>query len=122
MPPVARSRKVCISIQRVCAYEAIRDEFSTRTVEATAKLKIGRPKEETTDVSSLITETEAKRIETWIGKAQQGGAALLTAGRVSTSAVSILMKFLLFESTKWPPAASSYQAPGAKAPAMPSKK
>jgi acyl-CoA reductase-like NAD-dependent aldehyde dehydrogenase len=76
----AHSGQVCISIQRIYAHEAIRDEFATRMSEATAKLKIGHPKEESTDVSSLITETEAKRIETWIGEARQGGATLLTGG------------------------------------------
>jgi acyl-CoA reductase-like NAD-dependent aldehyde dehydrogenase len=76
----AHSGQVCISVQRIYAHEAIRDEFAARMAEATLKLKIGHPKEETTDVSSLITETEAKRIETWIGEAQQGGATLLTGG------------------------------------------
>jgi acyl-CoA reductase-like NAD-dependent aldehyde dehydrogenase len=76
----AHSGQVCISIQRIYAHDAIRDEFVTRMSEATGKLKIGHPKEETTDVSSLITETEAKRIETWIGEARQGGATLLTGG------------------------------------------
>ena len=76
----AHSGQVCISVQRIYAHEAIRDEFAARMAEATMKLRIGHPKEESTDVSSLITETEAKRVETWIEEAQADGAKLIAGG------------------------------------------
>ena len=48
--------------------------------ELAGKLRIGHPLDEATEVSSLITETEAKRIETWIGEARDAGATVLTGG------------------------------------------
>ena len=47
---------------------------------ATEKLRIGHPLEETTDISSLITEKEAIRVEQWIADAVRQGARLLTGG------------------------------------------
>ncbi len=64
----AHSGQVCISIQRIFAHESIAGEVAARMSEITQKLHIGHPLEDSTEVSSLITETEAKRIETWIGE------------------------------------------------------
>jgi acyl-CoA reductase-like NAD-dependent aldehyde dehydrogenase len=66
----ANSGQVCISIQRVYAQESIRDEVAERMAELASKLRIGHPLEESTEVSSLITEGEAKRVEEWIGEAR----------------------------------------------------
>jgi acyl-CoA reductase-like NAD-dependent aldehyde dehydrogenase len=76
----ANSGQVCISVQRIFAHEQIRDEFANRMVEAAAKMRIGHPLEDATEISSLISETEAKRVETWIGEARDTGAKLLTGG------------------------------------------
>jgi acyl-CoA reductase-like NAD-dependent aldehyde dehydrogenase len=48
--------------------------------EETEKLRIGHPLDDATEVSSLITETEARRIETWIGEARDAGAKLVIGG------------------------------------------
>jgi acyl-CoA reductase-like NAD-dependent aldehyde dehydrogenase len=76
----AHSGQVCISIQRIFAHEAIRNEFAERVATAAAKLRIGHPKEEETDVSSLINENEAKRVESWIEEARKGGAKVIAGG------------------------------------------
>ena len=76
----AHSGQVCISIQRIFVQASIRDEFANRMAEETQKLRIGHPLDDATEVSSLITETEAKRIETWIGEARDAGAKLVTGG------------------------------------------
>jgi acyl-CoA reductase-like NAD-dependent aldehyde dehydrogenase len=76
----ANSGQVCISIQRVYAQESIRDQVADRMAELASKLRIGHPLEESTDVSSLITEGEAKRVEEWIGEARDAGAKVMTGG------------------------------------------
>ena len=76
----AHSGQVCISVQRIYVNAKIRDEFVKRFVEGARKLKIGHPHDAATDVSSLITEGEAKRVESWIGEAVQSGAKLATGG------------------------------------------
>ncbi len=77
----AHSGQVCISIQRIFANAAIRDEVVSRMTELTGKLKIGHPLADETEVSSLITESEAKRVEGWIGEARSAGAHVVTGGQ-----------------------------------------
>ncbi len=77
----AHSGQVCISVQRIFVHRKIRNEFLERMVEGTHKLIIGHPHDPATDISSLITETEAERVESWIGEARQSGAALVTGGQ-----------------------------------------
>ena len=76
----ANSGQVCISIQRGYAQESIRDQVADRMAELASKLRIGHPLEESTEVSSLITEGEAKRVEEWIGEARDAGAKVMTGG------------------------------------------
>jgi acyl-CoA reductase-like NAD-dependent aldehyde dehydrogenase len=77
----SHSGQVCISVQRVFAHRSIAGEFIDRLKASTLALKIGHPYEESTDISSLIDEAEAIRIENWIQEAQKGGARLLTGGK-----------------------------------------
>jgi acyl-CoA reductase-like NAD-dependent aldehyde dehydrogenase len=77
----AHSGQVCISIQRIFAQESVRDEVASRMAELTGKLRIGHPLDDETEVSSLITEAEAKRVETWIAEARDAGAKVVTGGK-----------------------------------------
>lgn len=77
----AHSGQVCISVQRIFVQQRIRNEFVDRMVEHTKKLKVGHPHEASTDISSLITEKEAQRVESWIGEALDHGAKLVTGGK-----------------------------------------
>lgn len=79
----AHSGQVCISVQRIFVHQAVRAEFVERFVETTRKLRIGHPGDDATDISSLITEKEAERVESWIGEATAAGAKLLAGGRRS---------------------------------------
>ena len=76
----AHSGQVCISVQRVFAHRSIAGELVERLKAAAEALKIGHPYEETTDISSLIDEGEAIRIEQWIAEARAGGAKVVTGG------------------------------------------
>ncbi len=77
----ANSGQVCISIQRIYAQRNVREAFLEKFLEATRNLRIGHPHDPATDISSLITEQEAERIESWIAEAVQAGAKLLIGGR-----------------------------------------
>jgi acyl-CoA reductase-like NAD-dependent aldehyde dehydrogenase len=76
----------CIGVQRLLVHERIYDRFKSSFVDATAKLVVGDPMSEETDVGPLIDETEARRIEGWVDEAVASGAALLT-GHVRDGAV-----------------------------------
>ena len=89
----SHSGQVCISVQRALVHRSIMPEFIERLKTATEALHIGHPYEETTDISSLVTETEAIRIEEWIGEAVAGGAKLVTGGarKYATIAPAVLV-------------------------------
>lgn len=84
----SHSGQVCISVQRVFVERAIAGDFVERMKAATEALKIGHPYEQSTDISSLIDEAEAIRIEKWIAEAVEGGAKVVTGGKRTRATVS----------------------------------
>jgi acyl-CoA reductase-like NAD-dependent aldehyde dehydrogenase len=76
----AMSGQLCISVQRIFVHESIARSFLDRFRAATEKLVIGNPLDNTTDVSSLIKESEAIRVEKWIEEAAGMGAKQITGG------------------------------------------
>jgi acyl-CoA reductase-like NAD-dependent aldehyde dehydrogenase len=84
----AHSGQVCISVQRVFVHESIAEEFTGRLKAGAEALKIGHPYEQATDISSLIEEREAVRIEEWIAEAVAGGAKIITGGKRNFATVS----------------------------------
>ena len=76
----SNSGQVCISVQRIFVQQKRHREFVERFTEKTSALKRGNPLDAETEVSSLITEDEARRVEQWIGEARQSGATLVTGG------------------------------------------
>ncbi len=81
----SHSGQVCISVQNIHVHESIEKTFLERFIAATQKLRIGHPFEDTTDISSLITLGDAKRVEEWIDRARAGGAKVLTGGKRKNS-------------------------------------
>ena len=77
----AYAGQVCISVQRIYIHKKLFDEFTHRFLENTKKLKLGDPVEPETDVGPMITEDDAKRTETWVNEAVQGGAKILIGGK-----------------------------------------
>jgi acyl-CoA reductase-like NAD-dependent aldehyde dehydrogenase len=88
----AHSGQVCISLQRLFIQQDIYDGFVSSLVDRAASLKIGHPLHEETQISSLITQKEAERVERWIHRAVEGGAKVLTGGtrRKSTILPTVL--------------------------------
>jgi acyl-CoA reductase-like NAD-dependent aldehyde dehydrogenase len=84
----AHSGQVCISVQRAFVHRSIAGEFLERLKTATQALKIGHPYDESTDISSLIDEAEAVRIEKWIAEAVAGGAKVITGGQRTRATVA----------------------------------
>jgi len=75
------SGQTCLSVQRIYAHESVLSAFTTRFLTAMEALQIGHPMEESTDISSLISEAEAKRVESWIEDAIKLGAKLIKGGK-----------------------------------------
>lgn len=87
----------CISVQRVFVHKKIFDEFKKVLLEETKKVKVGDPFDENTDVASMITEDDAKRVEEWIEEALSEGAEILTGGERNEA---VLQPTILTETKK----------------------
>jgi acyl-CoA reductase-like NAD-dependent aldehyde dehydrogenase len=77
----ANAGQNCISVQRILVQRDIFEEFTDKFIEGTKTLVVGDPRDAATDVGPLITENDAKRVESWVNEAVAGGAALLYGGK-----------------------------------------
>ncbi len=73
--------QVCISVQRIFVHKDVYDAFVENCCTRTEEWKIGNPLDRETDLGPMISNHEAKRVESWINEAVQGGAKLLTGGK-----------------------------------------
>ena len=74
------SGQVCISVQRVFVDDAVWDEFMSRFVEATRKLKVGDPLDPHTDVGPMIDAAAVERTRKWVDEARAMGGQVLFGG------------------------------------------
>lgn len=75
------SGQICIHAQRFYIHKAIFEKFAAEFVKKTKQLKYGNPLKADTDVSVVIDEENAERIEKWINEALKAGAKLLCGGK-----------------------------------------
>jgi acyl-CoA reductase-like NAD-dependent aldehyde dehydrogenase len=77
----AYSGQVCIHTQRIYVHNRIYDKFVKAFLKKASALKYGNPIEETTDISVLIDEANAIRVEEWVKEAGNQGASILMGGK-----------------------------------------
>jgi glyceraldehyde-3-phosphate dehydrogenase (NADP+) len=77
----AYSGQVCIHVQRIYIHEKVFERFVEKFIEGTKKLKYGDPQEATTEISSMIDEDNAIRVENWVDEAVTDGAKILHGGK-----------------------------------------
>ena len=73
--------QTCISVQRILVERSVYGKFLDLLLAGVSKLRTGDPLEETTDLGSLIRESDAIRAADWIQEAVRGGARLLCGGQ-----------------------------------------
>lgn len=76
----AYSGQVCISVQRIFVHRQIFEKWVDAFIQKSSQLKFGDPADEETDISVMIDEVAAKRIEDWISEAVKSGAKILLGG------------------------------------------
>ena len=77
----AYSGQVCIHTQRIFVHDEIFTSFVEQFIKEATLLKHGSPLDIETDISSLIDEENAIRVESWIKEAVNQGAKLLLGGK-----------------------------------------
>lgn len=75
------SGQICIHAQRFIVHKSHMNAFTSAMKAATVKLKYGNPLHNTTEISSMIDEENAIRVEQWIAEALKQGAKLLCGGK-----------------------------------------
>ncbi|MEI8136073.1 MAG: aldehyde dehydrogenase family protein [Bacteroidota bacterium] len=77
----AYSGQVCIHAQRFFVHPKLFDLFLSLLKTSTEKLIIGNPLKLETQLSNMIDETNAIRVETWVNEAIEQGAKLILGGK-----------------------------------------
>ena len=77
----AYSGQVCIHAQRIYVHHEIFNDFAEKFIQGVKLLKSGNPIEKDTDISSMIDEQNAIRVEEWVNEAKANGAILMCGGK-----------------------------------------
>lgn len=76
----AYSGQVCIHTQRIYVEKEKFNEFKEKFIAEAKKLKTGDPLDMSADITAMIDEENAVRVEEWIASAVEDGAELLCGG------------------------------------------
>jgi acyl-CoA reductase-like NAD-dependent aldehyde dehydrogenase len=76
-----KAGQVCTSVQRLYVQSGVLREFEEKLRDDLSRRSAGDPRDEDTFVGPVISAAEADRIESWIGRAESGGARVLHGGR-----------------------------------------
>lgn len=77
----AYAGQVCIHAQRIYVQQNIFNEFTERFAAMASKLKSGNPLNPETELTSMIDEANARRVEEWVEEDVNNGAKILTGGK-----------------------------------------
>ncbi|MFC1734068.1 aldehyde dehydrogenase family protein, partial [candidate division KSB1 bacterium] len=77
----AYSGQVCIHAQRFFVEDNVFDKFTEKFIKETEKLKMGDPLNPETDISAMIDEPNAIRVDEWVNEAVNSGARVLCGGK-----------------------------------------
>jgi glyceraldehyde-3-phosphate dehydrogenase (NADP+) len=75
------SGQVCIHAQRIYIEQGMFEYFTRTFIDAIKNLKYGDPLNQQTDISVMIDEENAIRVEQWVNEAIASGAKLLIGGK-----------------------------------------
>lgn len=71
----------CISTQRILVHSTVYDTVIRAILERMKHLRVGDPREETTQIGPLFSVDAAQRVEQWIAEAVRAGGKLLAGGQ-----------------------------------------
>ncbi|MEY8753013.1 aldehyde dehydrogenase family protein [Peribacillus frigoritolerans] len=71
----------CLGVQRIYVQEDIYHDFIDKFIDRTQQYRVGDKLLEETDMGPMISEIEAKRVESWVNEAVEKGGKLLCGGK-----------------------------------------
>lgn len=90
----------CVSGSRLFVQASIADEFVKRVADRSAKLKVGNPFDEDTDIGAMIDEKHFKKVLDYVRSGVDEGATLLTGGAVAKSGEGHFVEATVFDNVK----------------------
>ncbi|MBM4165874.1 MAG: aldehyde dehydrogenase family protein [Ignavibacteria bacterium] len=75
----------CEAGSRLLLSEKIHDEFLSKLVEKTKKLKLGNPKDNTTEIGPLVSKKQQERVLSYIAQGKQSGAKIEIGGNIPSN-------------------------------------
>ena len=72
--------QICVAMSRIIIHPKVKDEYMTKLIEKTKKLKIGSGDNEDTEVTPLISKEQVKRVSNYCQSGIQSGANLVIGG------------------------------------------
>ncbi len=77
----ANQGEICLCGSRIFVERSIHDEFVARFVEATRRLRVGDPTQDSTDVGALVSEAHMNKVLGYVELARQEGGSIATGGK-----------------------------------------
>lgn len=77
----AYSGQVCIRVQRIFVQDKLFKDFAEQFIGIINTLKRGNPEDPETDISVMIDQKNADRVEDWVNTAVNNGAVVLCGGK-----------------------------------------
>ena len=75
--------QICVAMSRVIVHPSIKDEYMTKLISKSKKLKIGSGDSSDTEVTPLISKDQMQRVTNYINSGVQSGATLALGGEES---------------------------------------
>lgn len=82
-----KAGQVCTSVQRLYVHRRVFDDLTARLVEQAAAIIPGDPRRPSTGMGPLISEADARRVESWIYTAVEVGATVASGGHRSGTVI-----------------------------------
>ena len=80
MSSFANQGQICLCGSRIFVQRPIYEKFKTAFVEKTNKLKVGDPKDATTNLGALVSKEHLQKVVSYIQLAKEEGGTILTGG------------------------------------------
>ena len=77
----AYAGQACLSVQRILVEHSVYGKFTELFLAGVARLRLGDPLDESSDLGPMIRESDAIRAGDWVQEAIRGGARLLCGGK-----------------------------------------
>ena len=77
----ANQGQICLCGSRIFVEESIYEKFKTDFVAAVARLKVGNPFDETTNIGALVSKQHLEKVKSYIDNSEQLGGKVIFGGK-----------------------------------------